>query len=142
MGREQGDADAGPPPSEGADEASHIAGELLVELGRKIAEYGEQAVRIVTVDELEREQLAWYRAGWEERGRLAPGDQESGEPARLLKFPDREAPSSDDVPERHDRDEDPSASHPLPLVGASDANVRELMPHRPKERGRRRPERD
>jgi hypothetical protein len=47
-------------------------------------------------------------------------------PGRLLRFPDREDESGGVL--RSSGDD----THPLPLVGAGDANVRDLMPHRPR----------
>ncbi|WP_338698669.1 hypothetical protein V2W30_21010 [Streptomyces sp. Q6] len=119
------------------DGAARLTGELLVELGRKIAEFGERAVRIVTVDEMEREQVVWFRLGWEEHARHAAGEPpappaQNAVPARLLTFPER-APDLVEEP-RHDRYDDavePGTGGPAPLPTVPDANVRDLMPHRP-----------
>ncbi|MEV5606806.1 hypothetical protein [Streptomyces sp. NPDC052225] len=141
MGRDRVDAgtnsstrDTGDPSGAGTgDGVARLTGELLVELGRKIAEFGERAVRIVTVDEMEREQVVWFRLGWEEHARHAAGDApppprpaQSAVPARLLAFPER-APGLVEEP-RHDRYDaaDPGAVPPT----TPDANVRDLMRHR------------
>ncbi|WP_353943382.1 hypothetical protein ABII15_18205 [Streptomyces sp. HUAS MG91] len=104
------------------DGVARLTGELLVELGRKIAEFGERAIRIVTVDEMEREQVVWFRLGWEEHARLSAGDpalpaSASPAPAKLLTFPER-APG----PAEHDRHDRCDGPHPSVDPGS---------PHRP-----------
>ncbi|GGV26758.1 hypothetical protein [Streptomyces spectabilis] len=57
-------------PSYGAREAGQrLVVELLAELGDKVREVGAERVRVVTDEEVERDRAAWFRAGWQERGR-------------------------------------------------------------------------
>ncbi|MFC5151842.1 hypothetical protein [Streptomyces amakusaensis] len=100
---------------------------------------------------MQRDQLLWFRSGWEEHGRAMeperpdpgthpadhpgdhPGDDPDGGPdkdpppgngpGRLLRFPSGAGQRP---------------THPLPIVGAGDASVRDLMPHRPRARTRTR----
>ncbi|MEB8344073.1 hypothetical protein [Streptomyces endophyticus] len=167
------------------------AGELVVELGRKLAEFGPEALRVVTVEEAERERVDWFRLGWEEHARLVSGESAEARPGPIHDEPDepgmppgapvprlRVAENGDATDEgatdegavddsAHDRapdatrsdrgeraegehaDGEAGAGHggrsedrdefPLPVVGAAEAEVRELMPHRIRSRGRHRP---
>ncbi|GAA3770690.1 hypothetical protein [Streptomyces chiangmaiensis] len=113
-----------------ADRLTRLLGGLLIELGEKVREAGLEGVRILTDEEVQRVNVSWYRTGWEEHSRAVHPSQEPtgphapGHPAdldpsaagRLLSFP--ESPGY------------PAASHPLPIVGAGEAQIRELMPHR------------
>jgi hypothetical protein len=96
-----------------------------------VREAGPDGVRILTDEEVQRANVSWYRTGWEEHSRAVrpsmeptapcapghPADLESLSAAgRLLRFPQSPV--------------DPAASHPLPIVGAGEAKIRELMPHR------------
>jgi hypothetical protein len=49
-------------------------GELLIGLGEKVRAAGPEAVRILTEEELQRQQLNWFRAGWEEHARATDPD--------------------------------------------------------------------
>ncbi|WP_306318403.1 MULTISPECIES: hypothetical protein [unclassified Streptomyces] len=168
-------------------EARRRAAELVVELGRKMAEFGPAALRVVTVEEAERERLDWFRLGWEEHARLVSGESAPAAPSgpRLRVADNGDAPDrasadagvdvdvdvdvdadecerehdrADDFPRSDDRggradgeraDGEEGAGHgsqngsrdefPLPVVGAAEAEVRELMPHRLRSRGRHRP---
>lgn len=122
------------------DEERHLAGELVAELGRKIAELGPAAVRIVTAEEAERERLDWFRLGWQEHERSVSGENGEVRPDppvrdRRLRLAERERSRGEGEHDRAPDDDD----HPLPIVGAADAEVRELMPHRFRPRGRDRP---
>ncbi|MEV3872529.1 hypothetical protein [Streptomyces sp. NPDC049906] len=114
---------------------------LLAELSEKVRQAGVEGVRILTEDEVQRDQLLWFRSGWEEHVRATepewaglgphpedrpegpptgvPGEEPSpaAGPGQLLRFPG--GPGQRSV-------------HPLPIVGAGDASVRDLMPHRPR----------
>ncbi|MFF8959117.1 hypothetical protein [Streptomyces sp. NPDC014894] len=114
-----------------SDRLSH----LLAELSEKVREAGIEGVRILTEDEVQRDQLLWFRSGWEEHARAMepelpdpgthpedrPGEHPGDGPGLLLRFPDGGGRRP---------------GHPLPIVGAGDASVRELMPHRPRARTR------
>ncbi|MFZ3569623.1 hypothetical protein ACOKM5_21680 [Streptomyces sp. BH097] len=162
------------------------AGDLVVELGRKLAEFGPEALRVVTVEEAERERVDWFRLGWQEHARLVSGESGEARPGPLHDGPDepgmppgapaprlRVAENGDATDEgagddsahdrapdstRSDRREQAEGEHadgeegaghgdrsggrdefPLPVVGAAEAEVRELMPHRIRSRGRHRP---
>ncbi|GAA1358084.1 hypothetical protein [Streptomyces beijiangensis] len=108
---------------------AQLVGDLLIELGRKVQEAGPDGVRILTESTLQEQQLSWYRAGWSEHARAADPERRSpmGHPdgedslpppeGRLLRFPPQ---PQEDI-----------GSHPLPIVGASEAGGEsELMPHR------------
>jgi hypothetical protein len=112
-----------------------MLGALLIELGHKVRQAGVEGVHILTDEEVEHDQVRWYRTGWVEHARAtdprrpeAAGHPDSEDfPAaqgRLIRFPDQvsEGPSVGQEPQ------------PLPIVSAGDANVRELMPHRPRPR--------
>ncbi|WP_328911026.1 hypothetical protein OG230_16755 [Streptomyces sp. NBC_00234] len=116
---------------------ARLVGALLIELGHKVQKAGAAGIRILTDEEAERDQVLWYRRGWEEhahaadpqRAGMAGHPDAEGRPeaegrttpsGRLIQFPDQ--PDGDDSPQ------------PLPIVGAGDATVRELMPHRPRGR--------
>ncbi len=51
------------------DAGQRLVVELLAELGDKVREVGAERVRVVTEEEVERDRAAWFRAGWQERGR-------------------------------------------------------------------------
>ncbi|MGP4048300.1 hypothetical protein [Streptomyces sp. 2A115] len=88
-----------------AERVSRLVGELLIGLGEKVRAAGPEGVRILTEEELQRHQLSWFRAGWDEHARATdpgrpddpsarPGQHPDSEdfpvpPARLLHFPDR-----------------------------------------------------
>ncbi|MGY0485689.1 hypothetical protein [Streptomyces sp. WG-D5] len=157
-------------------DARRRAGELVAELGRKMAEFGPAALRVVTVEEAERERIDWFLLGWQEHARLV--SDESGEPAPApghdgrntsdtprgtprdtphprLRVADGEEVCHGEAPdgevghgevsrdtdgEGHGEREDGGRdTFPLPVVGAAEAEVRELMPHRLRSRGRQRP---
>lgn len=136
------------------DGLAQLLGGLLIELGEKVRRAGLDGVRVLTDDELQHEQLRWFREGWEEHARVgrravetepapeaddypgrdsgpeAAGHPEAGQPhapGRLLRFP--QAP-------------DGRTAHPLPIVGTGEARGRDLMPHRPRGRARSRAEDD
>ncbi|MFJ2646399.1 hypothetical protein ACIO1C_06685 [Streptomyces sp. NPDC087420] len=176
------DGDGGVPVPQ--DRLAMLLGDLLIELGQKVQQAGVDGVRILTDEEVIRDQVRWYRTGWAEHARAAGQAQPSaaGHPdmedfpvpaGRLLRFPDQSAdtepatpapdppgpsrasetpeardglarphsplpgdPESPPGPESPLGPESPPASQAqrLPLVGAGDANVRNLMPHRPRHR--------
>ncbi|MDQ1028140.1 hypothetical protein QF035_005722 [Streptomyces umbrinus] len=98
-------------PDDEAERVSRLVGELLVGLGEKVRSAGPDSVRVLTEEELQRHQLNWFRAGWDEHaratgegparreGRARTGSDASGHPdtedfpvppsARLLRFPER-----------------------------------------------------
>ncbi|MFI6281501.1 hypothetical protein [Streptomyces sp. NPDC050988] len=100
-------------PDDEAERVSRLVGELLIGLGEKVRAAGPDSVRVLTEEELQRHQLNWFRAGWEEHaratghgeGRARPGSDRSGQPrasghpdtedfpvppsVRLLRFPQR-----------------------------------------------------
>ncbi|GAA2395778.1 hypothetical protein GCM10010420_21650 [Streptomyces glaucosporus] len=144
---------------EEAARVSRLVGDLLVGLGEKVRAAGVDGVRILTEEELQRHQLNWFRTGWEEHARAAaaerpaPGagqhpDSEDfpAPPSRLLRFPDRRPPAGARRPEaaegpaEHGRPDGSRGTYPLPIVGAGEARVRDLMPHRPRSGHRRRRE--
>ncbi|MFI6644300.1 hypothetical protein [Streptomyces sp. NPDC050504] len=111
-----------------------IMSDLLGELAEKVRLAGVEGVRILTDEEFQRLQLDWYSTGWEEHARAVEGesvgvgehpDTEGPQPraGRVLCFPEQ---PSDGPP-----------ALPLPVVGAGDAGVRELMPHRLRGRSRK-----
>jgi hypothetical protein len=98
------------------DETERVAvlmGELLAVFAEKVRTAGPESVRVLTEEELQRHQLNWFRAGWDEHARATgrqhlegparpsarpgsdPGEHPDTEdfpappPARLLRFPDR-----------------------------------------------------
>ncbi|MCZ4506866.1 hypothetical protein O3Q52_01315 [Streptomyces sp. ActVer] len=99
-----------------AERVSRLVGELLIGLGEKVRSAGPESVRVLTEEELQRHQLNWFRAGWDEHaratvpeenpegqalweGQARPGSDVSGHPdtegfpvppsALLLRFPER-----------------------------------------------------
>ncbi|PSM41543.1 hypothetical protein C6Y14_19840 [Streptomyces dioscori] len=78
-------------------------GELLDVLAEKVRVAGPDGVRVLTEEELQRQQLSWFRAGWQEHARASGqehvADPADRPPARLLPFPERprghEHPSDD-----------------------------------------------
>lgn len=158
--------DPRPPEEEAADEPAtapdpDAVGGLLIELGEKIRRAGTEGVRILTDDEVQRDQLAWFRAGWTEHARATSPDRSDGDrpdgpepsngpgqhpdsegfpvpPARLLRFPERQPEDHDHQDERRSRStEGPQEHHKteelrLPVVGAGESRIRDLMPHRPR----------
>ncbi|MFG2023600.1 hypothetical protein [Streptomyces sp. NPDC048825] len=98
-----------------AERVSRLVGELLIGLGEKVRAAGPEGVRVLTEEELQRQQLNWFRDGWHEHARATepPGadapsaltDSDSGAddgrrrhpdsehfplpPTRLLHFPER-----------------------------------------------------
>ncbi|GAA2636769.1 hypothetical protein [Streptomyces vastus] len=98
-----------------AERVSRLVGELLIGLGEKVRAAGPEGVRVLTEEELQRQQLNWFRAGWHEHARATepPGADARTEsspnsrtddgvrrqhpdsehfpvpPARLLRFPER-----------------------------------------------------
>ncbi|MFD7897481.1 hypothetical protein [Streptomyces sp. NPDC059743] len=143
------------------DAVAYIVGGLLIELGEKIRRAGAEGVRILTDDELQRDQLAWFRAGWAEHTRATSPDQADHTeraaghhpdsenfpvpPPRLLHFPNRRpapAPTASpppDTPRPHHPDEAREHHQPnelrLPTTGAGEAQVRHLMRSRQSEAG-------
>ncbi|MFJ9176745.1 hypothetical protein [Streptomyces sp. NPDC102360] len=120
----------------------------------------------MTAEEAERERADWFRLGWQEHARLEAGGSGQAPPpqAPRLRLADHEGATGANEHDRatdatrpdregrveggNARDED-GAGHadgdggrdefPLPVVGAAEAEVRELMPHRLRARGRYRP---
>ncbi|BCL29605.1 hypothetical protein ACFFS2_33570 [Streptomyces aurantiacus] len=108
----------------GGAEARRVAGlvgELLGALAEKVRSAGPDSVRVLTEEELQRHQLSWFRAGWEEHARASGEEDLVGPdrpPARLLPFPERpagheSAPGHERVHD-HERAPDPG---PLPNDG-------------------------
>ncbi|MGI5196186.1 hypothetical protein ACQEVY_21450 [Streptomyces sp. CA-288835] len=61
-----------------AERVSRLVGELLIGLGEKLRAAGPEGVRVLTEDELQRQQLNWFRAGWHEHARAtAPSGSEA-----------------------------------------------------------------
>ncbi|WHM37923.1 hypothetical protein [Streptomyces sp. BPTC-684] len=138
------------------DGLAQVLGGLLIELGEKVRQAGLDGVRVLTDDELQREQLRWFREGWEEHARVGRRAVESG-PAG--DGPQRAGPEADAYAGRDGGREaaghpeagqppapgrllqfpqspDGRAGHPLPIVGTGEARGRDLMPHRPRGRAR------
>ncbi|MFF3659469.1 hypothetical protein [Streptomyces olivochromogenes] len=153
----------GPAAAPDPDAVAYTVGGLLIELGEKIRRAGTEGVRILTDDEVQRDQLAWFRAGWTEHARATSPDRSDGDrpdgpepsngpgqhpdsegfpvpPARLLRFPERQPEDHDHQDERRSRyTEGPQEHHKteelrLPVVGAGESRIRDLMPHRPRSR--------
>ncbi|QIQ04683.1 hypothetical protein [Streptomyces liangshanensis] len=166
------------------DRVAMLLGDLLIELGQKVQQAGVDGVRILTDEEVIRDQVRWYRTGWAEHARAADPAQPTaaGHPdmedlpvpsGRLLRFPDQSAddasadvepmppaPGTPGAPDTAARPHSTAPTHPhphpesrhepearcepevlpasqaqrLPIVGAGEANVRNLMPHRPRHR--------
>lgn len=124
----------------GQESPDWLLGQLLIELGRKVQQSGATAVHLFTESEVDEERVRWFRIGWQEHVRAveARSGGEAGHPdgenfqvsqGELIRFPS------------HPPDDAPAQSHPLPIVGAGDASVHALMPHKPRGRPRRgRPE--
>lgn len=111
---------------DGAGRVAGLVGDLLAVLAEKVRAAGPESVRVLTEEELQRHQLSWFRAGWDEHAR-ATGEEElpdgparregparSGSdaaghpdsedfpvppPARLLRFPSPERPPDDEDPD-------------------------------------------
>lgn len=67
-------------PGDEAERVSRLVGELLIGLGEKIRAAGPESVRVLTEEELQRHQLNWFRAGWDEHARATGREgQEHGE---------------------------------------------------------------
>ncbi|MFJ8939879.1 hypothetical protein ACIRL0_29880 [Streptomyces sp. NPDC102365] len=88
--------------AESVAEVVETVGELLGVLAEKVRVAGPDGVRVLTEEELQRHQLNWFRAGWEEHARASGQEDQVGPdrpPARLLPFPERprghEHPSDD-----------------------------------------------
>ncbi|MFF1601747.1 hypothetical protein ACFVYV_30270 [Streptomyces mirabilis] len=151
----------GPAAAPDPDAVAYTVGGLLIELGEKIRRAGTEGVRILTDDEMQRDQLAWFRAGWTEHARATSPDRSDGDrpdgpepsngpgqhpdsegfpvpPARLLRFPERQPEDHDHQDERRSRStEGPQEHHKteelrLPVVGTGESRIRDLMPHRPR----------
>lgn len=159
MHNEGGGADG----SSQQDSVARMLGALLIELGHKVQQAGVDGVHILSDEEVERDRLRWYRTGWDEHA-LAADPHRAGAvghpdterlpvpPGRLIRFPDptpdgtppdprtpSRPPSSTAPPTSPSASPSPSpaaSSQPLPIVGAGEANVRDLMPHRPRHRTR------
>ena len=54
-----------------AERVSRLLGELLIGLGEKVRAAGPEGVRVLTEEELQRQQLNWFRAGWHEHARAS-----------------------------------------------------------------------
>lgn len=120
------------------DEAEHVSrlvGELLVRLGEMVREAGPEAVRILTEEELQRQQLNWFRAGWAEHARATTGPEHPDRPPtppkgsdRLSAGSDRLATGSDRPPTGSDRPTSGSGRPPTrsgrPSAGSGRASVR------------------
>ncbi|MEU5297484.1 MULTISPECIES: hypothetical protein [Streptomyces] len=61
-----------------AERVSRLVGELLIGLGEKVRAAGPESVRVLTEEELQRHQLNWFRAGWEEHARATGGEGTGG----------------------------------------------------------------
>ncbi|MFI1210385.1 hypothetical protein ACH4UV_22580 [Streptomyces sp. NPDC020802] len=90
-----------------AERVAELVGELFDTLAAKVRVAGPESVRVLTEEELQRHQLSWFRAGWEEHARASGQEREEREereecqarpvgpvaqdrpPARLLPFPER-----------------------------------------------------
>ncbi|MCX4907531.1 hypothetical protein [Streptomyces sp. NBC_00878] len=100
-------------PGDEAGRVARLAGELLAVLAEKVRAAGPESVRVLTEEELQRHQLNWFRAGWEEHaratgleGQARPGGGAAGHPdsedfpvppsARLLHFPLPQRPLDDE----------------------------------------------
>jgi hypothetical protein len=100
--------------SGGGDDARRVAGlvgELLGVLAEKVRSAGPDSVRVLTEEELQRHQLNWFRAGWEEHARASGEEDLVGPdrpPARLLPFPER--PAGHESAPDHERVPDPEPS--------------------------------
>lgn len=156
----------GPATAPDPDAVAYTVGGLLIELGEKIRRAGTEGVRILTDEEVQRDQLAWFRAGWSEHARATSPDRPDGpepsggpgqhpdsegfpvSPARLLRFPEPQPADHDHQDERRSRyAEGPQEHHKtdelrLPVVGAGESRIRDLMPHRPRLRRLREDEGD
>ncbi|MFD9796142.1 hypothetical protein ACFWXK_34885 [Streptomyces sp. NPDC059070] len=151
-----GDGDTG---GSQPDRLAHLLGGLLIELGEKVRRAGIDGVRILTDDELQCEQLRWFREGWEEaevsRRAAARATAPEEDPAPYGTAPDRYGDESrgraaaghpdDDRPLAPGRllqfphAPDGRGGHPLPIVGTGQTRGKDLMPHRPRGRPRPRP---
>ncbi|MER6135259.1 hypothetical protein [Streptomyces sp. NPDC001815] len=81
-----------------AERVAELVGELFDTLAAKVRVAGPESVRVLTEEELQRHQLSWFRAGWEEHTRASGQEREARPvgpvaqdrpPARLLPFPER-----------------------------------------------------
>ncbi|MFC8198979.1 hypothetical protein ACFUTV_26825 [Streptomyces sp. NPDC057298] len=96
-----------------AERVAELVGELFDTLAAKVRVAGPESVRVLTEEELQRHQLSWFRAGWEEHARASGQEREECQerpvgpvgplgpvgpvgpvgqdrpPARLLPFPER-----------------------------------------------------
>ncbi|MBV1940922.1 hypothetical protein KUF83_30790 [Streptomyces sp. BV286] len=81
-----------------AERVAELVGELFDTLAAKVRVAGPESVRVLTEEELQRHQLSWFRAGWEEHARASGQEREERPvgpvaqdrpPARLLPFPER-----------------------------------------------------
>jgi hypothetical protein len=98
-------ANPGDPGDEAGRVAARLAGELLAVLAEKVRAAGPESVRVLTEEELQRHQLNWFRAGWEEHAR-ATGSGAAGHPdtedfpvppsGLLLRFPSPVRPPDDE----------------------------------------------
>ncbi|KUF17545.1 hypothetical protein [Streptomyces silvensis] len=61
------------------ESGQRLVAELLAELARRVCEVGAEHVRVVTDEELERDRMRWFRAGWQEQAREARGAREAQE---------------------------------------------------------------
>ncbi|MEV6547752.1 hypothetical protein AB0M57_03470 [Streptomyces sp. NPDC051597] len=144
------------------DALAEVLGGLLIELGEKVRRAGLDGVRVLTDQELQHEQLRWFREGWEEHARVGRGAPAEGRAARRGEDGPR-PPVEEDACHGGDGERDaaghPEAGqpppsgrllrfpqtpdgrlgHPLPIVGTGEARGRDLMPHRPRGRQRGRP---
>ncbi|WAU78805.1 hypothetical protein O1Q96_02940 [Streptomyces sp. Qhu-G9] len=75
-----------------AERVAELVGELFDTLAAKVRVAGPESVRVLTEEELQRHQLSWFRAGWEEHARASGQERPVGPDrptARLLPFPER-----------------------------------------------------
>jgi len=72
-----GNPEGGGPDGE-AERVSRLVGELLIGLGEKARAAGPESVRVLTEEELQRHQLNWFRAGWEEHARATGREGREG----------------------------------------------------------------
>ncbi|WP_371653557.1 MULTISPECIES: hypothetical protein [unclassified Streptomyces] len=144
------------------DGLAQLLGGLLIELGEKVRRAGLDGIRVLTDEELQHEQLRWFREGWEEHARVSrraaaaepagdwggDGTQRTGRPPEGDAYPGgdggRDAaghPEAGQTPApgrllQFPQSPDGRPAHPLPIVGTGEARGKDLMPHRP--RGRQR----
>ncbi|NGO44899.1 hypothetical protein [Streptomyces ureilyticus] len=85
-----------------AERVSRLVGELLIGLGEKVRAAGPEGVRVLTDEELQRQQLNWFRAGWHEHARATePPDSEAHTGADARPEPGPTTRTDDGVRRQH-----------------------------------------